>query len=771
MRLFVAALCVYLSASAFMYSSQSDCLRANSKSLSVYDLVAFGSGGDKVYLATLYGSHNPGVWRLRTILLPPDVQTCKPNALSLATSGTKMLVSCSEGPQKSPFLIDLTAPVVSKNPLQHQHRLASVSSTPVLLFRRALQNGTQKGIAVYRLELLEVTVSPNGENGPSDLEPSFTLPGATHAIQLASGKVAYVTESGAIRIRGLNGNDSEVGNLTSPKGDEVVLVATGAEGADSDGFVLTTGDRAYAYTTDGSTDGTRHVAINGGLFEILMTLQDKRKPPDLDKPPEYCGDKKSQLKNIVCLDKRQSVDDGIEWEGIALVQPTHELYAPVLEFAQEETVYPSSVKIWGASPDQLCADVPEDELGDCLYKRWYLPRHRQPWEGSVVYYQELSCRGTWLFEYWTYYPFDVGGVKGHMHDSEHVFVEVDKLGGRPDAVLGAAHTFLTPNNIYSRIGRPGASPILLPIVVMVELGKHATAPDINQDGHFTPGIDTNVNVEQAQVWGIRDAIGISDSHVTKYEASMTVPRREEDHLYPPGFERIYPKAEGNPRPEHNGRQYKLKHFPCSPAAPCDKPETRPTGDCAKTFLNSNGDNRNPRAIYKAYIFPAWGIRAGYSGSSAGRGGSVGGVVSLFELTKLLRTSMAIPGRLALDFQFQSGLPSGQLVETGEVRHAFTGGVTYERLFTNMFGGYGGVLFRVHRTSQGLHYGGEWYRVGPMFEIPTPKGGITVQYGPLLSSRLGKTVTGELRVTWYPRFWQNRFRIGRWQPFRKPIKEY
>ncbi|HSC26682.1 MAG TPA: hypothetical protein VLD67_05380 [Vicinamibacterales bacterium] len=48
----------------------------------------------------------------------------------------------------------------------------------------------------------------------------------------------------------------------------------------------------------------------------------------------------------------------------------------------------------------------------------------------------------------------------------------------------------------------------LPLCVIVEQGKHATAPDI--DGVFTSGVDENQYRERAKIWGVRDVIGTTN---------------------------------------------------------------------------------------------------------------------------------------------------------------------------------------------------------------------------------------------------------------------
>lgn len=45
----------------------------------------------------------------------------------------------------------------------------------------------------------------------------------------------------------------------------------------------------------------------------------------------------------------------------------------------------------------------------------------------------------------------------------------------------------------------------LPMTLLVEEGKHASCPDRNADGAYTPGYDVNVHVNDA--WGVRDVFG------------------------------------------------------------------------------------------------------------------------------------------------------------------------------------------------------------------------------------------------------------------------
>lgn len=72
----------------------------------------------------------------------------------------------------------------------------------------------------------------------------------------------------------------------------------------------------------------------------------------------------------------------------------------------------------------------------------------------------------------------------------------------------------------------------------VELGKHAMAPDIDRDGHFTFGRDVNLYRETSQVWGVRDFVGYTIAHMETFNNSMMLPRRARDQLAPVEYKAI-----------------------------------------------------------------------------------------------------------------------------------------------------------------------------------------------------------------------------------------
>jgi hypothetical protein len=117
-------------------------------------------------------------------------------------------------------------------------------------------------------------------------------------------------------------------------------------------------------------------------------------------------------------------------------------------------------------------------------------------------------------QFWLYYPWD----PEHPDDGEHVSVFVDHGADNDQgdhardeirAVVGAGHDPQTANNILvgTRTPPDGA---LFPrslsahMPFLAELGKHASAPDLNCNGRFDLGVDSNVAPEG--VWGSRDVM-------------------------------------------------------------------------------------------------------------------------------------------------------------------------------------------------------------------------------------------------------------------------
>ncbi len=147
-----------------------------------------------------------------------------------------------------------------------------------------------------------------------------------------------------------------------------------------------------------------------------------------------------------------------------------------------------------------------------------------------------------------YYPYDVG-FGAHRHDLESVEMTLDVAADkyRPECyevklyrVSGAAHGvgwYTNTLNIYDA----SSDPVLLPPVVLVEEGKHATVPDRNGDGVYNPGYDVNVNPNDA--WGIRDGLRNNRQTGSSYHAESAKARDKMHRLFPRGFRGFHDSQE------------------------------------------------------------------------------------------------------------------------------------------------------------------------------------------------------------------------------------
>ena len=176
-----------------------------------------------------------------------------------------------------------------------------------------------------------------------------------------------------------------------------------------------------------------------------------------------------------------------------------------------------------------------------------------PSSTAVVYYQatDIVLRGDdrvvgtgeadgrffdkvdhFLLKYFFYYDED-RGLSPHAHDLEAISVLV-YLERTPEGcyrirvarIEGLAHGL----DWYSNIQRVQRDTVF-PITVLVEEGKHASVPDRNGDGVYTPGYDVNTRVNDA--WGLRDVLGSSVLLGARYTASMSKPRIDAFRLLPP----------------------------------------------------------------------------------------------------------------------------------------------------------------------------------------------------------------------------------------------
>jgi hypothetical protein len=147
---------------------------------------------------------------------------------------------------------------------------------------------------------------------------------------------------------------------------------------------------------------------------------------------------------------------------------------------------------------------------------------------------------TLTLTYFFYYERDQG-LNSHYNDLEgmemQVDFEADAVGTKRHAMVARVTGFGHGSQLLSNIlqikkslrHRNGAPDVTFPITVLVEEGKHASAPDRNGDGVYTPGYDVNIKVNDA--WGVRDVFG-SGVVASRYRESMTKPRNKDDRVGP-----------------------------------------------------------------------------------------------------------------------------------------------------------------------------------------------------------------------------------------------
>jgi len=135
-----------------------------------------------------------------------------------------------------------------------------------------------------------------------------------------------------------------------------------------------------------------------------------------------------------------------------------------------------------------------------------------------------------VIRFFFYYRVDIG-KGGHPHDIEgaDVYIALREEGGCQEVQVERVVAFAHGVDWYSNELELGDD-TRYPLTFFVEEGKHASAPDRNADGIYTPGYDVNRRIKDA--WGVRDVLGSSALISPGYEASMTKPRRPRYRVVP-----------------------------------------------------------------------------------------------------------------------------------------------------------------------------------------------------------------------------------------------
>jgi len=135
-----------------------------------------------------------------------------------------------------------------------------------------------------------------------------------------------------------------------------------------------------------------------------------------------------------------------------------------------------------------------------------------------------------------YYFEEETGLGSHPHDIESMTLQIQvldvpncteyKYGIAIKRVIARAHGLHWYNGVFDVDAQT-----FFPLSILIEEGKHASAPDKNADGIFTPGFDVTRRVNDA--WGVRDVITTGRLFSGGYQGWMSKPRDHETMLYPP----------------------------------------------------------------------------------------------------------------------------------------------------------------------------------------------------------------------------------------------
>lgn len=290
---------------------------------------------------------------------------------------------------------------------------------------------------------------------------------------------------------------------------------------------------------------TRGASILGPLLVVTAcgasVLRGQVTAPHQYVAPALCANELERRPNQPPLLKRwQLVPEGsagatFKLEDLALAA------APILWFSDGEPLLWREVSAtasadWESAPKTPQA-LPCDPRGveapivyyrlDALRVRKALTddQHKQVPQGFIP----LDLADRLRISYFFYYPKD-RGLNPHIHDLETVSMEINIVRNKEgtlasaelDRVTGSAHGSDLLANILqvkpSVRNRTGATDVRVPVTILVEEGKHASCPDRNADGVYTPGIDVNVRV--ADAWGVRDVFG-GGVVGSRYQSFMT----------------------------------------------------------------------------------------------------------------------------------------------------------------------------------------------------------------------------------------------------------
>ena len=697
----------------------------------LYDIVAVGRGQGQILLATLASPAEHLQWRFRKIpFSSPDKTTAD---VILSVSGTKALVAFSNG---SVQVLDLTERITgigSGDAPPFQHRL------PQQIFPYA-KNGE-----VCLLDDLSQPVKKECSRGIG-------------AVVHEDGRVLYAHEDGRLVVVSPQTGAQEDLPYRLTRGADFQLLA-GHRGDARDFLLLVTEpgtDQAgspAARVTKIIDPRIPNVPIGQFANSTIAALRAQLEFSNVTSPETARGRtgplSDSTLETLAANLREQTHSAELTW-SFYRVAANNSLYAPVLEFADGEPDYPSDVNFWDEIKPLARGSSAED------YRTAYASMGDKRWSRCTIYVRTISFPGTWLIEYWFYYPFDEGKAHPHIHDSEHFFVEVDKLGGTVRNVFASDHDSFVPNNIYSTLVK-NAPPVALPLFATAELGKHAMAPDMDHDGRFTRGVDDNLHIEPYSFWGLRDRSTKFHFMMEPYLKSMSLPHTREGRFALADAEVYFP-----------GLDVPANHMVCALQPFPNELKCTNCGitsaEAATAFLVDHPDARVPEGIYKPFVVPWREIRVGIGIFDWSENRGEISLAYVGDFRHMTGGLLPIPARLGLEYGW---LPYGRPVSGilgGQKQFIYSNSTMYagarvERLITNTQGLYFAVTTKFPDISlqsvsgvispAPLHwsYGGVSYHFGYVLELPSAhKGNLTHHIGALIDSVPGFPVLLEWRVS-------------------------
>ena len=697
----------------------------------LYDIVAVGRGRGQILLATLASPSEKLQWRFRKI--PVALSDKSVADIVLSAGGTKAFVVFEDG---TPRVLDLTK------------RITGISAADVPAPQHRLPQ----------------QVFPFAKNGEICLVDDLGKPAESACLQAIAaavhedGRVLYAHEDGRLVVVSPQGGVQEELPYHLPRGADFRLLA-GHRGDGRDFLVLVT--ESDASQTGATTAQLTKIIdpripatplghfANPNVAAFRAQLELSAGPSTEEKGSPSQSMSESTLETLAANLRKQTASADITW-SFYRVAPNNSLYAPVLEFADNEPDYPSDVNFWEEIMPRTRGNSIED------FKVAYKSLEDKRWSRCAMYVRTLSYPGTWLIEYWFYYPFDEGKAHPHIHDSEHLFIEVDKLGGTVRNVFASDHDSFVPNNLYSTLVK-NAPPVSLPLFATAELGKHAMAPDMDHDGRFTRGVDDNMHIESYSFWGLRDHSSTFNFMMEPYFKSMSVPHTREGRFALADARILFP---GLDVPADH-MVCTLQPFPEDP--PCPKCSIT-TAEAATTYLVDHPDARDPENIYKPYVLPWHEVRFGVGLFDWTDGRGELSLAYVGDVRHMTGGLLHVPARLGLEFGWRPygryvAIPVGGGKQFTYSTSTLYTGVRVERLITNTQGLYFAATPKfvdiTVRDVNGslvpapLHwgYGGVSYHFGYVLELPSAhKGNLVHHIGALVGSVPGYPFLLEWRVS-------------------------